>query len=356
MANTGAPSGDSNALRLAHPLWSFLTALSGVTDELERARLMTTCLPSLIPCRVSGVALLDQGERTWHLILQVAGEMVAAAESESILSELEPLVDDALQTTTVVTADQDLAAPARLPRSLEELGVHALAVVPMMTMRGRLGAILIGRNRTESFSRDEQLILSTVAEQTAVGLENLRLIHALEERSSDLEQMYNHTPVMMHSLDAEGKLMAVNDHWLRILGYERAEVRVGVWDALSDVGLPTFNCLIADRDTSDPGALYAARGSGCHPARGVALARALTEAAQSRLTFISGSRDDLTREEYDAVVSTELTARANAVLAKPCVRDFRSVPSHEARSVDGDIAHVLGRLHQAAWRAWWWST
>ena len=39
-------------------------------------------------------------------------------------------------------------------------------------------------------------------------------------------------------------------------------------------------------------------GSGCHLSKDIALARALTEAAQSRLTLISGSRDDLFPDVY----------------------------------------------------------
>jgi ribosomal protein S12 methylthiotransferase accessory factor len=40
-------------------------------------------------------------------------------------------------------------------------------------------------------------------------------------------------------------------------------------------------------------------GFGCHPDRPVALLRALTEAAQGWLTTVAGSRDDMTRDEYE---------------------------------------------------------
>ena len=42
-------------------------------------------------------------------------------------------------------------------------------------------------------------------------------------------------------------------------------------------------------------------GSGCHLSADIALSRALTEAAQSRLTVIAGSRDDLFRSTYEPV-------------------------------------------------------
>ncbi|MFI9387150.1 YcaO-like family protein [Kutzneria sp. NPDC052558] len=53
-------------------------------------------------------------------------------------------------------------------------------------------------------------------------------------------------------------------------------------------GVPCFACRVWSADFP-----VAATGSGAHSAPGVALSRAVTEAAQSRLTAITGSRDDL---------------------------------------------------------------
>ena len=49
-----------------------------------------------------------------------------------------------------------------------------------------------------------------------------------------------------------------------------------------------------------------AMGYGCHPARDVALLCALTEAAQVRLTVISGVRDDVTDECYAQLLNTNV--------------------------------------------------
>ena len=49
-----------------------------------------------------------------------------------------------------------------------------------------------------------------------------------EARLRDSEEryrtLYNKTPVMLHSIDAEGRLLSVSDYWLRHLGYRREEV------------------------------------------------------------------------------------------------------------------------------------
>ena len=40
----------------------------------------------------------------------------------------------------------------------------------------------------------------------------------------DFHKLYQHTPMMMHSIDIEGRLVAVSDQWLESLGYTRDEV------------------------------------------------------------------------------------------------------------------------------------
>ncbi|MEV0612013.1 YcaO-like family protein [Nonomuraea sp. NPDC050404] len=71
----------------------------------------------------------------------------------------------------------------------------------------------------------------------------------------------------------------------------------GVNLRIEDIGnayrLPCFKVLILSHDFP-----VVFRGSGCHVDSDVALSRALTEAAQSRLTAIAGARDDLSASIY----------------------------------------------------------
>lgn len=47
---------------------------------------------------------------------------------------------------------------------------------------------------------------------------------ALEESLSSYRNIYNKTPVMMHSIDQHGTLVSVSDFWLEKMGYQRHEV------------------------------------------------------------------------------------------------------------------------------------
>lgn len=133
-----------------------------------------------------------------------------------------------------------------------------------------------------------------------------------------------------------------------VLGrYERARARVAVWETTSDIGIPAFFCLLMEHTVNPLRPLPSARGYGCHPTRAIALLRALTEAAQCRLTFISGSRDDLSRNDYEHSLDAEILQRERASMETLPVRDFSMVPSFEGATFNDDVTWELRRLRAA---------
>jgi ribosomal protein S12 methylthiotransferase accessory factor len=123
---------------------------------------------------------------------------------------------------------------------------------------------------------------------------------------------------------------------------ERAGFTVALWDTTTDVGIASFYCLISDRrhETAHSGA-----GAGAHPARAVALLRALAEAIQVRTTYITGSRDDLRPDEFTFRAMAERLRRAQALISESgSERNFREVPTCEARTCADDLAWMLDRL------------
>lgn len=129
--------------------------------------------------------------------------------------------------------------------------------------------------------------------------------------------------------------------------YAAAGVMVGAWDMTSDVGIPTFKCAILDGEVNPFRDLGPMEGMGCHPVREVALLRALTEAAQGRLTLIAGSRDDNGRARYGETRSAELVARARSRLAERATRPFDATPSLVHPTFEQDVAAVLKGLQRA---------
>jgi ribosomal protein S12 methylthiotransferase accessory factor len=109
--------------------------------------------------------------------------------------------------------------------------------------------------------------------------------------------------------------------------------------------VPVFAATIApglERPTP-PHAAFS--GYGAHLDPRVAASRALTEAVQSRLALISGSRDDLWPSEYSRVMDhraatewTESIIRADAEV------DFSALTDQSGSTFDDDLKRLLGRL------------
>jgi ribosomal protein S12 methylthiotransferase accessory factor len=120
-----------------------------------------------------------------------------------------------------------------------------------------------------------------------------------------------------------------------------------VEDITSDVNVPAFRCAIG----ADP--KYGIRpepffpGWGCHPRREIALLRAISEAAQTRLTMISGSRDDLYRTKYlDLQDRSKMIKEWEYVSKVPATRDFMEVPTYTNDTFEADTSILLHQLER----------
>jgi len=126
---------------------------------------------------------------------------------------------------------------------------------------------------------------------------------------------------------------------------EQAGVAAGVWDVTNDVGIPAFFCFITDRSPSPLRPIPFGAGAGCHPCKKIALLRALTEAAQCRLTAIAGSRDDFFRSKYDFFRDNKTESLNQNFLAhNGSLRDFRAIVNSEGETLLDDVEWELQRL------------
>lgn len=84
-----------------------------------------------------------------------------------------------------------------------------------------------------------------------------------------------------------------------LLRLREAGMQFSLLDLTVDTGVPVYACCIVDAQAQSRWRhLPAFNGYGCHLDPAIALLRAITEAVQSRLTHISGSRDDIFPEDY----------------------------------------------------------
>lgn len=122
-----------------------------------------------------------------------------------------------------------------------------------------------------------------------------------------------------------------------------AKISVRAWDVTSDVGLPCFRCGISESDQDPLHFGYSGRGFGCHPSRSVALSRAITEAAQGRLTYIAGSRDDVSRSAYERMRNPSAVTKSPETQAAT-QRDYAAVPDWDCLTLADDLERELTSL------------
>ena len=90
-----------------------LTAAAGVSDELERSRLLATGIPSLVECDLSGVALRQGVEASWTLLLQRDGNPVSAPDLEPVIPELDRLFSQAMSGSGLQLIGAETGFPSR---------------------------------------------------------------------------------------------------------------------------------------------------------------------------------------------------------------------------------------------------
>jgi ribosomal protein S12 methylthiotransferase accessory factor len=116
----------------------------------------------------------------------------------------------------------------------------------------------------------------------------------------------------------------------------QAGLRVYLRNITSTGGIPTLDCTITE------GRHLVHGGSGTHPDARVALTRALSEAAQSRVACIQGGREDLPE-----VMRSNPNLDPEEVFGRGPVRPFASIRSYQHDSVDADVRFILSRLKSA---------
>lgn len=127
----------------------------------------------------------------------------------------------------------------------------------------------------------------------------------------------------------------------------RAGMKLLLLDMTTDIGVPAFLAVIMPGNLSDRVDArwsHVCGGCGCHPDPVRAALRAITEAAQSRLTAIAGSRDDFSPRIYQRL---DRSAAMQQVV-ELCEGDGRMRPfqarHHRKASIQETIHHIADRL------------
>jgi YcaO-like protein with predicted kinase domain len=126
---------------------------------------------------------------------------------------------------------------------------------------------------------------------------------------------------------------------------EAAGLLLAIMALPGGLGLPVFACSIMEADAEKRWrALPPFNGYGCHLDPAVALLRAMTEAAQSRVTYISGSRDDIAASEYGRSGNPDDLASYRALFGGPASQRWSGVGGSQHDSFEDDVCWLVEAL------------
>lgn len=164
------------------------------------------------------------------------------------------------------------------------------------------------------------------------------LLHLLSTRPAQ-----DRNRILVDSISSQGAIKLLRK-------FQKSGIFVAVWEVTSDVGIPCFYSVIADQPYQQIGNCFFAAGSGCDLDKDRALVASLLEAAQSRLTVISGAREDLSRDWYSTKMHHEFVQRYDALNSATGQRKFSDITSHCAFSPEDRLQLMVAKLISRGFR------
>jgi ribosomal protein S12 methylthiotransferase accessory factor len=126
--------------------------------------------------------------------------------------------------------------------------------------------------------------------------------------------------------------------------FEAAQTYPVLFDCTTDTQVPTYMAWLYDQT---PRGLGGYKGYGAHLDPEIAMLRALTEAAQGRLVYIAGARDDAFRHRFEVNRKTDASNRSLTLQQIPAIVDAREQTSEATATFEGDIRVLIEKLRRA---------
>ena len=159
-------------------------------------------------------------------------------KAERGLASGRALIEGRVVHITDVAADPEytLAEGARLG------DYRTILCVPMLREGVPIGLLVLTRSEVQAFTNAQIELVATFADQAAIAIENVRLFEAekqrslalvqanrdLAEREAKIRRLVDANIVGIFIWEMEGRVIEANDAFLRMIGYDRADLASGL--------------------------------------------------------------------------------------------------------------------------------
>ncbi|MBV9428123.1 MAG: AAA family ATPase [Bradyrhizobiaceae bacterium] len=161
--------------------------------------------------------------RTDDVIVQLRdGAHVAAALPEALVRYVmrtheSVILDDASSSQNPFVAAYIVGRRAR-----------SILCLPLINQGKLIGILYLENNLAPRvFTPERVTVLKVLASQAAISLENSRLYRDLADREGKIRRLVDANIIGVYVADIEGRMLEANDAFLRIVGYDRADLVSG---------------------------------------------------------------------------------------------------------------------------------
>ncbi len=130
---------------------------------------------------------------------------------------------------SVIVKDASTQNPFSADPYIAQRRPRSILTLPLIN-RGKLISILhLENNLTpDVFTPDRIIVLKLLASQAAISLENSRLYRDVESRERRIGRLIDSNIIGVVIWDLDGRLLDANDAFLRMVGYDREDVKAGL--------------------------------------------------------------------------------------------------------------------------------
>lgn len=188
-------------IELRHALTASNAEARALSESTERLRQVAENAPVGIFCATQELEWIYANRTLLEMLQRDPNDLKGHRWRRYIHAEDAPEVGRVIEKAAAEGLAFDIYFRVGRPSgSLRQVRMHATPV-------------LDGQGQVETF-------VGTIDDLTGY----VELLNRLSAREDHLRRLYEATPVMMHSIDAKGQIVAVSNLWLEKLGYRREEV------------------------------------------------------------------------------------------------------------------------------------
>jgi PAS domain S-box-containing protein len=224
-------------------LATVIKVLQAASGEIVPEKFMDTLMRTAIEQAGAerGLLVLARGDE-----LRIAAEAATSGDAAVVQLRDQPMTADALPESVlnyVMRARESMIlddAAAQSPFSedpyIRQRRARSILCLPLINQADLVGALYLENNLAPRvFAPARIAVLKLLASQAAISLENTRLYADLQQREAKIRRLVESNIIGVLIWDLEGQILEANDEFLRIVGYDRADLVSGQlsWNALT---------------------------------------------------------------------------------------------------------------------------